>query len=75
MSSIGGEEGSLVLDQSGAGLVHHVEVAGLAGQLAPVRLDVCSDALHQFLNTKQSVNRGSDLFLIKVIIYIIDLDF
>ena len=52
VSSIGGEEGALVLHQPGAGLVHHVEVAGLACQLAPVRLDIRSDALHQFLNSK-----------------------
>ena len=33
----------------GTGLVHHVEVAGLACQLTPVRLDVRSDSLHKFL--------------------------
>ena len=33
----------------GTGLVHHVEVAGLACQLTPVGLDVRSDSLHKFL--------------------------
>ena len=37
----------MVLDQSGAGLIHHVQVTGLAGQLAPVGLDVRGDPLQQ----------------------------
>jgi len=49
VSSVGGEEGALVLHQSGGGLVHHVEVTGLAGQLTPVGLDVRRDSLHQFV--------------------------
>ena len=36
----------------GTGLVHHVEVAGLACQLTPVGLDVRRDALHQFLKSE-----------------------
>ena len=52
VSSVGGEEGALVLHQSGGGLVHHVEVTGLAGQLTPVGLDVRRDALHQFLKSE-----------------------
>ena len=36
VSSVGGEERALVLHQTGAGLVHHVEVTGFTGQLAPV---------------------------------------
>ena len=46
----GRQEGALVLDQPGAGLVHHVQVTGLAGQLAPVGLDVRGHPLQQPLS-------------------------
>ena len=55
MSSVGGEERALVLHQTGAGLVHHVEVTGFTGQLAPVRLDIRSDSLPQFLEIQNNI--------------------